>query len=129
MFDDKIHTMEIATLFTQLTKDKKRRNMGLECFRIWARMFLKKVIKPEYYILVATNISDMEMNTENRKYFGRIVDEVFDLLDKGDGVVDKGSKIDQIIKKHLSMLLRKCFMFCVLHLLPPDSQLGIMKVT
>ena len=80
--------------------------MGLEAFRIWARMFLKKIIKPEYYIMVAINISEMEANSQNRKYFGKIVDQVLDLLEKEKGKVDKADKIDSIIKKYLSLLLR-----------------------
>ena len=108
MFDDKIHTMDCAFRLTQMTKSKKRKNMGHETFRIWARKFLKQVIKPEYYIMVATNISQMEMGVENMKYFGRIVDEVLDVVTRKQGAPDLASQIDSIFKKHLSMLLRKC---------------------
>lgn len=101
--------MEIASLFSQMTKDKKRKDMGLEAFRIWARMFLKKVIKPEYFIMVSINISEIEMDAENRKYFGRIVDEVMELLERENGTVNKAEMIDTIVKKHLSMLYRNCF--------------------
>ena len=111
MFEDKIHSMEVATLLTQMTKSKKRKNMGHEAFKIWARKFLKQIIRPEYYIMVATNVSQMEPNAENMKYFGTIVDEVTDLVANGQGSLDLSNQIDAIIKKSLSMLLRNFIIY------------------
>ena len=45
LFKDKITEMEVAKDFAKMTKDGKRKDMGLELYKIWARSFLKKVIK------------------------------------------------------------------------------------
>ena len=109
MFEDKINSMKEASLFALLTKTKKRKDMGIEAFKIWARIFLKKIIKPEFYIMVAINISEMEMNAQNRRYFGKIVDGILELLDKESAEANKAAKIDAIVKKYLSMLYRNRF--------------------
>ena len=57
--------------------------------------------------MIAINLSEMEMTTKNRKRFGKIVDDVLDLLDRENDSTGKAKTIDAIVKKHLSLLFRK----------------------
>ena len=53
IFGDKIKTLDVAKDFNEMTKSGKRQDTGLAAYQIWARSILKKIIKPEFYILVA----------------------------------------------------------------------------
>ena len=99
--------MDAAASFNQMTYDKKRKDMGLEAFRIWIRMFLKKVIKPEYYILVCLNLADLRMDLEDRLKIGRIIDEILDLSEKGDTTAHTAKLIDGIFTHYFSNFFRE----------------------
>ena len=99
--------MEIAVSFVEMTRDKKRNDMGIEALRIWLRMFLKKIIKPEYYIMVCQNLSDLKVgNLEERWKFGRIVDDILELCENGDLSTHTAKKIDAILLHHFSNIFR-----------------------
>ena len=107
LFDDKIKKMEAAVSFKEMTRDKKRKDMGQEACRIWMRMFLKKVIRSEYYIMVCQNLADLQMDIENRCKFGRVVDEVLNLLEKGDQTIHTAKKIDEILSLYFPNIFRR----------------------
>ena len=99
--------MDIAVSFVEMTRDKKRKDMGQEACRIWLRMFLKKVIKPEYYIMVCQNLADLKMDLESRLKFGKIIDDILDLCEKGDTSIHTAKKIDAIFQLYFSNMFRK----------------------
>ena len=98
--------MDVAAAFNKMTQEKKRKDMGAEAFRIWFRKFLKQLLKPEYYILVASNLSDIKLTQENRIAIGKIVDGILDMVDGGDLSLESSKKMDRIIKKHFPNLFR-----------------------
>ena len=83
--------------------------MGLEVYKIWARMFLKAIIKNEYYVMVAINFSDMEVKPANRHFFGVLVDKVFQILKEENAGVNIGCRIDDLIRHTLPELYRKVY--------------------
>lgn len=109
LFDDKIKRMDVAASFNKMTIDKKRKDMGIEAFRIWIRIFLKKLVKPEYYILAASNIMDIDLqfNQENAVAFGKLMDEILAIIEGGDLSLNSSKKMDNIITKYFPNLFRK----------------------
>ena len=55
IFDDKIKNITIAKEFNEMTRAGKRKNMCMEAYKIWARMMLKQIIKPGFFIMVSGN--------------------------------------------------------------------------
>ena len=102
---DKIFSIEAASEFTKMTKDKKRKNMSNEICKTWFRRFLKQVIKSELYISVSANFSLADMSVQNLERMGHIVDEVLKLTES-DRQGPMGNKIDEIFKKYWPALLR-----------------------
>ena len=105
--------MDVAAAFNRMTREKKRKDMGLEAFRIWIRAFLKKLLKPEYYILAASNVMDIQLNKQNRVALGKMVDEILKVTEGGDLSLESPKKMDTIIKKHFPDLFRNCLNNCV----------------
>ena len=127
LFKDKINEMEVAKEFTRMTKDGKRKDMGLELYKIWARSFLKKVIKerimrliihkrviimgdypykPEYFIMVSSNLSDFATTIEHRTQFGKVVDKILTIVERNGNKPSMAKQIDRVFKEHLSSLFR-----------------------
>ena len=98
--------MNVAATFNRMTREKKRKDMGLEAFRIWIRTFLKKLLKTEYYILAASNVMDIQLNQQNRVSLGKMVDEILKVTEGGDMSLESSKKMDAIIKKHFPNLFR-----------------------
>ena len=110
LFDDKIKRMDVAAAFNKMTQEKKRKDMGLEAFRIWIRLFLKKLVKPEYYILAASNVMDIDLlKQENKIAFGKILDEILNIVEGGDLSLKSSKKMDNIIAKYFPNLFRNWF--------------------
>ena len=100
--------MDVADAFNRMTREKKRKDMGLEAFRIWIRAFLKKLLKTEYYILAASNVMDIQLNEQNRVSIGKMVDEILKVTEGGDMSLESPKKMDAIVKKHFPNLFRNC---------------------
>ena len=99
--------MDIAKDFNDLTKCGARKDMSEEAYKIWARTVLKKVIKPEFYSMVASNFSDMETSYSNRHNFGVILDGILEILSEDNEGVNIGCRIDDLIRSNLPDLLRQ----------------------
>ena len=80
--------------------------MSHEAYRIFARRILKKILRPEYYIIAASNISDQEVNSENRRNFGLAIDEILELKSESEGKGSMSMAVDKILKNRLGDLIR-----------------------
>ena len=97
----------MAREFTRLTYEGNRKNMSHEAYKIWARRILKKILRPECFIIAATNISNMEVNSENRSIFGKAIDNILKLKSKSEGKGGSMSMaVDKILKENLGDILR-----------------------
>ena len=106
LFSDKIKKLKIASEFNNLIRIGHRKDTGVEAYKIWARMFLKMVIKDEYYIYVASKFEELDLKLVTRHHFGAIVDGVFSIL-KGDNTgINVACRIDDMFKTWLPSLLR-----------------------
>ena len=97
--------MPKAKDFNDHTNMGNRKDMCDSAFKIWARTFLKKIIAPEYYILVSANLADMELSYSNRHNFGVIVDGVLEILSEDNEGINIGCRIDDLIKANIPSLL------------------------
>lgn len=98
--------MEVAADFNKRTKEGARRDMSKEAFSTWARKMLKGMIKPEFFIMVSSNFSELPNTTEMRTNFGKALDAIFDLVENAPEMTQNGKKIDEIFRKFLPSLLR-----------------------
>lgn len=98
--------MEIAKDFNDMTRSGGRKDMSEEAYKIWARSILKKVIKPDFYSMVASNFSEMETSYSNRHNFGIIIDGIFEILSEDNEGVNIGCRIDDLIRNNLPDLFR-----------------------
>ena len=55
LFADPIRQKELAKDFNSMTMKGERRDMSVVLYQNWARAILKKLIKPELFILVSGN--------------------------------------------------------------------------
>ena len=98
--------MDIAKDFNDMTKSGGRKDMSDEAYKIWARTVLKKIIKPVFYSMVASNFSELEMSYSNRHNFGVIIDGVFEILGEDNEGVNIGCRLDDLIRNNLPDLFR-----------------------
>ena len=98
--------MEVAANFNKMTKEGARRDMSKEAFSIWARKMLKGIIRPEFFIMVSSNLSELPNTTEMRTKFGKAMDAIFKLVENGPEMTENGKKIDEIFQQYLPSLLR-----------------------
>ena len=98
--------MEIAKDFNDLTRSGNRKDMGLEAYKIWVRSVLKKIIKPEYFIMVSANCDKLGTDSASRHIFGGLVDSILEILQENNEGISIGCRIDDLIKKVLPELLR-----------------------
>ena len=90
-----------------MTNDKKRKNMSNEVFRIFIRRTFKKILKSETYTPFSANFSAAEVTFQNKRKIGKILDEIFTLIESNESNQPLGRKCDEIIKKIWPQLLRK----------------------
>ena len=105
-----------AKEFANMTRDKKRKKMSNEVFKIWVRRIFKKIIKPEYFTLVCVNFSNVEMTRSNKMKLGVMFEEIIQITDGPRRVYDVdndqhvpvavASKCDEVIRKQFPSLLR-----------------------
>ena len=69
-------------------------------------MFLKAVIKEEYYIYVASKLEKLDLKLVTRHHFGVIVDGVFTILKDENIGINTACRIDDMFKTWLPSLLR-----------------------
>ena len=106
IFYDKIRKIEIAADFNKKTFEGNRNDMCKEAFRMWARKTLKGIVKPEFFIMVSSNISELPDTEEMKKNFGKMIDEMLILVESEGPSLERSQKIDEITKKHLPSLFR-----------------------
>ena len=80
--------------------------MSKEAYRTWARKALKEIIKPEFFTMVSSNISELPDDDDNRIRFGRVLDAILKLTEDKNPSPDIGRKIDEIFRAHLPSILR-----------------------
>lgn len=80
--------------------------MCKEAYRTWARKALKGIVKPEFFITVSSNISELSDTEEMRKNFGKAIDEMLMLIENEEPSLERSHKIDEIFKKYLPSLFR-----------------------
>ena len=107
LFSDKIFNLNIAREFTKMTNDKKRKNMSNEAYKIFVRRTFKKIVKKETYTPFAANFSTADVTFENKRRIGKILDAIFNLIEKEGTNQPLGKKCDDIIKEIWPQLLRK----------------------
>ena len=96
----------MAREFTRLTYEGSRKNMSHEAYKIWARRILKKILRPECFIVVAANLSNLEVNSDNRSSFGAAIDDILELKRTSEGKGSMSMAVDGILRKHIGDLLR-----------------------
>ena len=107
LFGDKIKSLEIAKDFNRKTKNGDRKDMGQEAFKIWCRTILQKIVKPNYFIMVSANLSEINFDHAKRHAFGQVIDGIFELAKDDNEGVDVGFRIEELVKRFLPELLRK----------------------
>ena len=80
--------------------------MGKEAFKIWCRNILKKIINPNYFIMVSANFSELEMTHQVKHNFGKFLDGLFEIMAENDTEAKLGFRIDELLRKFLPQLLR-----------------------
>ena len=120
MFEDKIMSHRDARDFANMTRDKKRKKMSNEILMIWMRWVLKRLAKPEFYILMCINLSKIDFVRKEKIKFGHMIDDLVKVIDgprqKYDTEKDRlfdipiASECDKIINRHFPTLLRKCYL-------------------
>ena len=97
--------------FAKMTRDKKRKKMSTEVMKIWMRRMLKKVIKPEYYILVCTNFASLEMTRAERMKFGVMLEELLGIVGGPRRIfnIEEDKTVDVAIAKKCDEVIRKNF--------------------
>ena len=98
--------MKTAAEFNELTKKGIRTDTGIEACKIWIRKVFKKIIKKEFFIIVATNISELELNEDNKQRLGQVLDRVFNCIEDKDFTGKVGYRIDELIRSSLPSLIR-----------------------
>ena len=81
--------------------------MNEQAMMIWFRHILKQIIKPEFFIMVSDNLSDIEWNEENKHKMGLVLEGILRLMDGATAGTPNGHMVDAILKEYLPSLLRK----------------------
>ena len=113
MFSDEVKKMKAAAEFNELTRKGVRKDTGVEAFKIWIRKVLQKVIKKEFFIIVATNLSEIELDEENRQRLGSIFDGIFSIAGDSGQESRKGFRIDELIRSFMPSLIRNRFLILI----------------
>ena len=96
----------MAKDFNEYTRNGYRKDMGLEAYKIWARSILKKIIKPDYFIMVSLNFDKLGTDSGSRHVFGGLIDGILEILQENNEGISVGCRIDDLIKKVIPDLFR-----------------------
>ena len=103
---DRIRKIEAAADFNKKTAEGNRKDMSKEAYRTWARKALKEIIRPEFFTMISSNISELPDDDDNRIRFGRVLDAILQLTEDENPTPNMGKKIDEIFGTHLPSILR-----------------------
>jgi len=106
MFYDRIRKIDFAAKFNKSTFEGNRKDMGKEALRTWMRKVLKGIVKPEFFIMISANLSELPDTEENRANFGKTIDETLRLIEDKNTNMQNGHSIDEIFTRYLPSLFR-----------------------
>ena len=107
IFEDKIMLLKRkeARDFAKMTKEKKRKDMSMEAYKMWARSMIKMIFKQEFTVIIMANFDKLDTNEENRERYGKMLDMIHKHHRENENSFTLGRDIDEIVKKVMPELL------------------------